>query len=108
MTASPTHRRLLPWSNDGKPAVLVTDGTETFLSRLADTVEEQQIQTAAVVLGLAKPMVESTANLTADELRWAACRLIECLTDVLNICESRGRRIPPYDDADELDNDNDE
>lgn len=103
MTASPTHRRLLPWSHDGKPAVLVTDGTETFLSRLADAVEEQQIQTATVILGLAKPMVKGTANLSAHELRWIACRLVESLTDVLNICESRGRRIPPYDEADKDD-----
>ncbi|MGV9238005.1 hypothetical protein [Streptomyces nigra] len=96
MTSSPSHLRLLPWSHDGKPAHLVTDGTETFLSRLADNMEAQQIETATVIRSLAKPMVEDTANLTAPELRWIATRLIESLGDVLNICESRGQRLPDY------------
>ncbi|MFD4261691.1 hypothetical protein ACFWR9_29700 [Streptomyces sp. NPDC058534] len=104
MTISPSHLRLLPWSGpEGKPAHLVTDGTRSFLSQLADDVEAQQIETAAVILGLARPMIEDTANLTADELRWVARRLIESLGDVLNIAESRGQRIPPYegDDSDD-------
>lgn len=93
-----SHLRLLPWSGpEGKPAHLVTDGTQTFLSQLADNVEAQQIETAAVIVNLAKPMVEDTANLSARELRWIATRLIEALTDVLNIAESRGQRIPPYE-----------
>ena len=94
---SPRHLRLLPWSHDGKPAHLVTDGTATHLSLMADRMEEQQIQTAAVILGLARPMVEDTADLTADELRWIARRLCESLTDVLRVCESRAGRIPPYE-----------
>lgn len=92
------HLRLLPWSNDGKRAHLVTDGTRSFLSQLADTIEAQQIETAAVIVSLARPMVEDPADLGKDELRWIARRLIESLTDVLNIAESRGQRIPPYDD----------
>lgn len=100
MTANPSHLRLLPWSGpEGKTAHLVTDGSRTFLSQLADTIENQQMETAAVIVSLAKPMVEDTANLTADELRWVARRLIESLTDVLNVAESRGQRIPPYEDA---------
>ncbi|MGW7169677.1 hypothetical protein ACWGH3_31270 [Streptomyces sp. NPDC054884] len=96
-TPAVSHLRLLPWSHDGKPAHLVTDGTRSFLSQLADKIENQQIETAAVVLGLAKPMIEDTANLRADELRWVSRRLIESLTEVLNIAESRGQRIPPYE-----------
>ncbi|MFM9641527.1 hypothetical protein [Streptomyces turgidiscabies] len=91
------HLRLLPWSHEGKPAHLVTDGTRSFLSQLADKIEAQQIETAAVIVGLARPMVADTADLSADELRWIARRLIESLTDVLNIAESRGQRIPPYE-----------
>lgn len=91
------HLRLLPWTEDGKPAYLSTHNTETFLSRLADRVEQQQMETAAVVLGLAKPMVEDSANLAASELRWVARRLIESLTELLTVAESRGQRIPPYD-----------
>ncbi|MFI8296817.1 hypothetical protein ACIGCZ_12795 [Streptomyces nigra] len=93
------HLRLLPWSHDGKPAHLVTDGTATHLSLMADRMEAQQIETANVIRSLAKPMVEDTANLTAPELRWIATRLIESLTDVLRVCESRAGRIPPYDET---------
>ncbi|MFI8243480.1 hypothetical protein ACIF83_40615 [Streptomyces sp. NPDC085866] len=88
--------RLLPWSGpEGKPAYLVTDGTASPLALLADRVEAQQMETAAVVLSLAQPMIEEEANLTVDELRFITRRLIEALTDVLNIAESRSRRIPP-------------
>ncbi|MGW0631529.1 hypothetical protein [Streptomyces sp. NPDC002758] len=91
--------RLLPWSGpEGKRAHLITDGSSTPLSLLADHMEEQQIQTAAVVLGLARPMVEDTASLTTVELRWITRRLIESLTDVLNVAESRGQRIPDYEE----------
>ncbi|WP_205350984.1 hypothetical protein [Streptomyces sp. CB09001] len=93
----PSHLRLLPWTEEGKPAYLSTRNTETFMSRLADRVEEQQMETAAVVLGLAKPMVEDSANLAASELRWVARRLIESLTELLTVAESRGQRIPPYE-----------
>ncbi|MFB7323813.1 hypothetical protein [Streptomyces sp. NPDC056190] len=96
-----THARLLPWSGpEGKPAVLLTDNTASPLALLADAMEEQQIETAAVIVGLAKPMIEDTASLTTTELRWIVRRLIESLTDVLNICESRGERIPDYDEPD--------
>ncbi|SFM89681.1 hypothetical protein SAMN04487980_100769 [Streptomyces sp. cf124] len=95
----PSHVRLLPWKGpEGKSAHLITDGTRTPLSTLADTIESQQIETAAVIVGLARPMVAEEAALTADELRWIASRLIESLTDVLNIAESRGQRIPDYEE----------
>ncbi|MGW6293463.1 hypothetical protein [Streptomyces sp. NPDC055058] len=81
--------------------MLVTDGTETYLSRLADRIERQQIETAVLVLDLAGPMVEDDADVSAPELRWAARRLMECLTDVLGICESRGHRLPAYEPGDE-------
>lgn len=91
--------RLLPWSGpEGKKAHLVTDGTPTPLSLLADTIESQQIETAAAIVVLARPMVGEDATLTADELRWICSRLIESLTEVLNIAESRGQRIPAHED----------
>jgi hypothetical protein len=97
--SQPSHIRLLPWSGpEGKRAHLITDGTSTPPSLLADRIENQQIDTAAVIVELARPMVEEEANLTADELRWITRRLIESLTDVLNICESRGERLPDYED----------
>jgi hypothetical protein len=100
-----SHLRLLPWSGpEGKPAHLVTDGSPTPLSLLADSIENEQIETAAVIVGLAKPMVEDTASLTTSELRWVCRRLIESLTDVLNIAESRGQRIPDYETPEEPSN----
>jgi hypothetical protein len=92
-----SHLRLLPWTENDKPAYLSTHNTETYLSRLADTVENQQTEAAAVILGLARPMVEDTTDLTTDELRWIARRLCESLTDALRVCESRAGRIPPYE-----------
>ncbi|MFD8457647.1 hypothetical protein ACFV27_12210 [Streptomyces antimycoticus] len=64
---------------------------------LADGIESRQIETATVIVELARPMVREEAKLTADGLRWIAGRLIESLTDVLNIAESRGQRIPDYE-----------
>ncbi|WP_329219192.1 hypothetical protein OG352_22240 [Streptomyces sp. NBC_01485] len=49
----------------------------------------QQLETAAVILCLARPMVDDDAGLTADELRWIAGRLVESLTDVLGIAAGR-------------------
>ncbi|MEU6649326.1 hypothetical protein ABZ904_07740 [Streptomyces sp. NPDC046900] len=94
--------RLLPWSGpEGKRAHLVTDGSSTPLSLLADQIENQQINTAAVIAELARPMVDEEAKLTADELRWICTRLIESLVDVLNVCESRGQRLPEYEESGE-------
>ncbi|WND36245.1 hypothetical protein RI578_19000 [Streptomyces sp. BB1-1-1] len=94
-----SHVRLLPWCGpEGKRAVLVTDGTPGPLSLLADRIENRQIESAAVIVELARPVVGAASDLTADELRWIIRRLIESLTDVLNIAESRAQRIPPYED----------
>ncbi|WP_217250810.1 hypothetical protein [Streptomyces sp. AC602_WCS936] len=94
-----SHVRLLPWKGpEGKRAYLVTDGTASPLSLLADEVENQQVESAAVVVELARPMVQAASGLTVDELRWITRRLVESLTDVLNIAESRARRVPPYDE----------
>lgn len=70
MTLSPSHLRLLPWSDDGKPAFLSTDGTATPLSLLADMIEEQQIETASVVLDLSRAVLGSGTPATADEYRF--------------------------------------
>ncbi|MFJ8147710.1 hypothetical protein ACIQ6R_21980 [Streptomyces sp. NPDC096048] len=94
-----SHVRLLPWSGpEGKRAILVTDGTVGPLSLLADRIENQQIESAAFIVELARPMVEAAPDLTADELRWVTRRLSESLTNVLIIAESRAQRILPYDE----------
>lgn len=54
----------------------------------------QQLETAAVILCLAEPMVDDDARLTADELRWIARRLVESLTDVLVIAADKAEGWP--------------
>ncbi|PSM44571.1 hypothetical protein C6Y14_05450 [Streptomyces dioscori] len=97
-----SHVRLLPWKGpEGKPAHLIADSPYSPLSLLADRVESQQINNAAVIVELARPMVTPEAKLTADELRWIAGRLIESLTEVLNVAESRAQRIPDHEEPGE-------
>ncbi|WP_409236725.1 hypothetical protein [Streptomyces sp. PA5.6] len=100
--SQPSYLRLLPWKGpEGQPALLATDGTATPLSLLADQIERQQMASAAVIVGWARPMVGKDSKLTADELRWVASRLVESLTDVLNIAESREQRLPGYEECGE-------
>ncbi|MEV7004022.1 hypothetical protein AB0N62_41240 [Streptomyces sp. NPDC093982] len=92
------HLRLLPWSGpNGQPAHLVTDGTETFLNRLADSMEAEQIQTARTLRDLADSVLVDQLNPSSDELRFMVRRLCESVTDLVNIAESRGQRVPEYE-----------
>ncbi|MFE5111490.1 hypothetical protein ACFVW5_08495 [Streptomyces sp. NPDC058232] len=93
-----SHVRLLPWCGaDGQPAHLVTDGTESRLSRLADSIEATQLDTAREVLKLSRAMLQSLERPTVGELFYVTQRLTECLTDALRVAESRGLRIPAYE-----------
>lgn len=90
--------RLLPWARDGKSCYLSTDGgPNSFLSRLADDMEDVQLATGAEVM-------ENAGKILADplsphaEVRYVALRLSECLSDALRVAESRGVRIPVPDD----------
>lgn len=86
------HARLLPWSRpDGGPCYLQTDG-HGYVSRVADEMEAVQLSMGAEVLDCAKPII-TAAGATVAELRFAAARLAECLTDALRISESRGMRL---------------
>ncbi|MEH0634997.1 hypothetical protein ACFU6M_32090 [Streptomyces bottropensis] len=62
---------------------MLTDEPRTPDSR------QRQLEAAAVVLGLARPMVDDGACLTADQLRWIAGRLVASLADVLRIAAGR-------------------
>ncbi|MGW2472940.1 hypothetical protein [Streptomyces sp. NPDC001665] len=84
--------RLLPWTRpDGGPCYLRTDG-HGYVSRVADEMEAVQLSMGAEVLDCAKPII-AAAGSTVGELRFAAARLAECLTDALRISESRGIRL---------------
>ncbi|MFI6404649.1 hypothetical protein [Streptomyces sp. NPDC050548] len=56
----------------------------------------RQLETAAVILGLARPMVDDDAPLTADELRWIARRPVESLTDVLGTAAGQHHAPPQH------------
>lgn len=70
---------------------------------------QRHLVSAAVVLGLARPMVDDGACLTADQLRWIAGRLVESLAEVLKIAAGQcdptpepgggrwGQHLPPSD-----------
>ncbi|KNE82650.1 MULTISPECIES: hypothetical protein [Streptomyces] len=86
--------RRLPWDGpEGKPAMIPDGNPDGPLSRLADFIEAQQLDTADTVLGLALGVLDS-GKLGKDELAYVARRLAECLTDVLRVARSRGERLP--------------
>ncbi|TQF03710.1 hypothetical protein E6W39_17575 [Kitasatospora acidiphila] len=86
--------RLLPWPTpEGNPCYLVSGAGGGMISRLADDVEAEQLETATEVLGHAHSVLEDVAS-PPSEVRFAAVRLAECLSNVLRIAESRGMRMP--------------
>jgi hypothetical protein len=92
---APVRLRRLPFNGpEGKPAYVLADGPDGFLSRIADGIEEDQLNTGREVLKLSRAMLDSGEQLTADEMAYVARRLTECLRDVLAIADSRGARLP--------------
>ncbi|MGW0862640.1 hypothetical protein [Streptomyces sp. NPDC002611] len=85
--------RLLPWTTpDGRPCYLSTDDDGSRLSRMADELEAELLDSAAYVLTAARSLLGEPA-LGGRELRFAGERLAEALTDALRIAESRGARL---------------
>ncbi|MDI3417855.1 sulfatase [Streptomyces luteolus] len=86
--------RLLPWSSeDGKPCYLSSDDPHSTLSRLADDIEEEQLECGEAVLAGARAVLDdSVAGERA--VRFALARAVESLREVLRIAVSRGGRIP--------------
>ncbi|MFG2135545.1 hypothetical protein [Streptomyces sp. NPDC048650] len=94
-----TGLRRLPWDGpDGKPAYLSTDDRRSLLSRLADEVEQEQLDTARTVVRLVRELLADTRPATPDDVRFAALRQNECLTDLLRVAEARGTSAPPQPD----------
>jgi hypothetical protein len=99
--------RLLPWTTEeGKPCYLTSASEGGFISRMADTMEAEQIRTGREVLAQARGLMEQP-SLGKLELRFVAARLTECLSDSLRIAESRGIRLGvedprPDDEVEEL------
>ncbi|MYW31836.1 sulfatase [Streptomyces sp. SID2119] len=86
--------RLLPWrSPEGKPCYLSTSDPNSRISRLADEMEEEQIECGNVVLeGAQEVLADQAAGEVA--VRFALTRAVLSLRDVLLIAHSRGERLP--------------
>lgn len=87
--------RLLPWAGpEGKPCYLRTDDSVSFVSRLADHVEAEQLEMASELLEKAFELLDNEAADLKHPHIFAA-RLAAALRDVLRVAVSRGDRLPP-------------
>ncbi|MEU0740338.1 hypothetical protein [Streptomyces sp. NPDC006134] len=89
-----TPLRLLPWTTaDGRPCYLSADSPDSRLSRMADRLEAELLDSAAYVLDAAKSLL-GEPGAGKQELRFVGVRLAEALGDALRIAASRGARLP--------------
>lgn len=89
-----TPPRLLPWTTpEGTPCYLSTDDPHSRLSRLADGLEAELLESAEFVLSEAGPLLADETS-GPRELRFTGVQLAAALTDVLRIAKSRGARLP--------------
>ncbi|MFE9848357.1 hypothetical protein ACFYPN_06005 [Streptomyces sp. NPDC005576] len=82
--------RLLPWSGpEGKPCYLSTDDSDSYMSRLADEIEADQLFMAADLLKRAvRDLVDDRAS--TEDVRQLAKELTGALRDALRVAVSRG------------------
>ncbi|QAX93307.1 hypothetical protein HOV11_gp51 [Streptomyces phage Vash] len=100
ITSDGTQGRLLPWTTEGKPCFLSTNGDGgSLLSQLADDMEDAQLAMGHDMVTNARKVLEDPTSPNAA-VRYSAIRLLECLSDALRVAESRGMRLPIPDDAD--------
>ncbi|MFI8929014.1 hypothetical protein ACIG3E_15220 [Streptomyces sp. NPDC053474] len=85
--------RLLPWTTpDGGPCYLSTDDPGSVVSRLADDIEEAQLDSGRGVLAGSEAVLADAA--AGDRaVRFALTRAAESLRDALRVADSRGARI---------------
>ncbi|MFF3361104.1 hypothetical protein [Streptomyces misionensis] len=76
--------RRLPWcDSDGRSAYVVTDPKQPGpVARLADAVEDMQMEMAAVLLGHARELADEAGP---QELRYLVAEMTRSLADVLRI-----------------------
>ncbi|MFH9548838.1 hypothetical protein [Streptomyces sp. NPDC017435] len=85
--------RLLPWSGpEDKPCYLSTDNRDGYMSRLADNIESEQLETAAELLKQAtETFGDDHAGL--EDVQLLAKELAGALRDVLRVATSRGHLL---------------
>ncbi|WP_237285703.1 hypothetical protein [Streptomyces niveus] len=94
-----TRARLLPWPGEnGQRSYLVSGDGHSYLSTLANEMEEAQLQTGGTLLDHAAAMLRED-RVSTRELRFLSAQLTEALRDALRVAESRGSRLPSPDDA---------
>ncbi|MBQ0986366.1 hypothetical protein KBZ10_17985 [Streptomyces sp. F63] len=86
-----TRLRRLPWSNDADRPSFVESG-DSFLNRLADTLEGQMIETAQDDADKARDLV-ADPDATAEEMRKALGYLAGSLRDAALVATLRGERL---------------
>ncbi|KOU79351.1 hypothetical protein ADK94_32420 [Streptomyces sp. XY593] len=87
--------RLLPWSGpDGRPSYLSADETGGYLSRLADSTEENQLGLGVELLAHAAEVLADTDS-DPEEIRCLVADLASALRDAVRVASSRGYRSPP-------------
>lgn len=85
--------RLLPWSGpEGKPCYLSTDDKGSYMSRLADNIEADQLDAAAILLEHASATLDDQ-DANPEDLRRLTGELTGTLRDVLRVATSRGHLL---------------
>ncbi|MFE6690354.1 hypothetical protein ACFVFQ_28285 [Streptomyces sp. NPDC057743] len=85
--------RLLPWTSpDGKPCYLLGGDGTGYVSRLADRVEAEQMDSAAEFMEEAGGILSGRAW-TPGEIHLLAVELKAHLANVHRVSESRGARL---------------
>ncbi|MHC8421723.1 hypothetical protein ACH121_18200 [Streptomyces sp. NB004] len=98
-------RRVAFAGPNGGAVYIQSSTNDGVVSRMADRIEEQRIDSARVLLALVLPMIEAD-RMSADEATFMLARVAESLGEVLDVAESRGERLnPPGDDEEDEDAD---
>ncbi|MER5193417.1 hypothetical protein ACWD3J_01810 [Streptomyces sp. NPDC002755] len=85
--------RLLSWSGpDDKPCYLCTVDGDGYMSRLADNIESEQLETATdLLMQAAETLGDEHAGL--EDMQLLAKELTGALRDVLRVATSRGHLL---------------
>ncbi|GHF89066.1 hypothetical protein [Streptomyces thermodiastaticus] len=84
--------RRLPWTEDGKPAYLVTGEGGSFLAEMADAMEEGMLTTAEVDAERADTLADDVRASRA-ELKMAVRYLARAVADAVEVARLRGERL---------------
>ncbi|MDX2403432.1 hypothetical protein NJO91_09865 [Streptomyces microflavus] len=94
---TPNELRLLPWSGPGdKPCYLSTDDPDGYMSRLADSIEAIQLDTASELVEEASEALHNQ-DTSLDEMRCLVKELTGALRDIFRVATSRGHLLATSD-----------